>query len=80
MAPLPSSWVGFAVVSNVVSMPMLRNASARITARSEQHNNHRRRVDSDSGACPLQTALVNNRGDYPSPCAILLDAFDNAWH
>nr|WP_221381857.1 serine hydrolase [Actinoplanes polyasparticus] len=24
--------------------------------------------------------LVNSRGDYPSPCAILLDAFDNAWH
>ncbi|MBL7252813.1 serine hydrolase domain-containing protein [Paractinoplanes lichenicola] len=24
--------------------------------------------------------LVNNRGDYPSPCAVLLDAFDNAWH
>ncbi|SNY60979.1 hypothetical protein [Paractinoplanes atraurantiacus] len=24
--------------------------------------------------------LVNSRGDYPSPCTILLDAFDNAWH
>ncbi|GIM94596.1 serine hydrolase domain-containing protein [Paractinoplanes toevensis] len=24
--------------------------------------------------------LVNSRGDYPSGCAVVVDAFDNAWH